>query len=354
MARNQEIMRQWNLLRSIEATRHGLTVQQLARDGAVTVRTTYRDLQALQEVGFPLYQDDRDGHKYWKLDDAPFQRLGQLGFSLSELCALYLSRRMVEALTGVPFQAALQAAFGKFEHELKPGMRAYLDQLPSAIAAMPARDRVRRSPHYELNIETLLQAALAHRQVEMTYFSYMHQREKTYLIHPYRLVYAHGALYLFAQVPEYDQIRTFAMQRVRRVRSLEVGFTPPDTISDNPFSASMGPNVGQPTIHVVLRFDARIASAVAERSHHHTQQLHSLVDGSLRVELDVSNDWWLHNWILGYGHMVTVEAPDALVAEIVAALEQARHHYDQPAMDDGPVTRAMLDWSLQGKLPFAE
>lgn len=354
MARNQEIMRQWNLLRSVEAARYGLTVPQLAADAGVTVRTTYRDLQALQEVGFPLFQDDRDGHKVWKLDDAPFRRLGQLGFSLSELCALYLSRRLVEALTGVPFQAALQAAFGKFEQELTPAMRAYLDRLPSAITAMPASGKVRRSPHYDENVEGLLQAALGHRQVEMTYFSHQHQRQKVYLVHPYRLAYAHGALYLFAFVPDYGQIRTFALQRVKSVRTLEAGFAPPAALSDNPFSASMGPNVGQPTVHVVLTFDARIASAVAERIHHHSQRIHPQDDGSLRMELDVSNDWWLHTWILGYGHMVTVEAPASLVGEIVEELESARHHYPQPALDDGPVSQAMLDWSLQGCLPFAE
>lgn len=354
MARNQEIMRQWSLLRSVEAARCGLTVQQLAAEAHVTVRTTYRDLQALQEVGFPLYQDDLNGRKVWKINDAPFRHLGQLGFTLSELCALYLSRRLVEALTGVPFQAALQAAFGKFEAGLTPGMRAYLDQLPSAITATAAPGKVRRSPHYERNVEALIEATLARRQVEMRYFSHLHLREKTYRVHPYRVAYAQGGMYLFAFVPEYDQIRTFALQRVRSVRRLEDGFAPPTSLSDDPFAGSLGPNTGQPLMHVVLRFDARIASAVAERIHHASQRLLPQSDGSLRLELDVSNDWWLHAWILGYGHMVTVEEPASLIGEIVAELESARHHYGGVAADGGPVSPAMLDWSLQGTLPFAE
>lgn len=354
MARNDEIVRQWNLLRAIEAARHGLTVQALTGASGVTRRTIYRDLDALQQAGFPLTSEMRDGRSYWKLGDPPFKRLGQPGFSLSELCALYLSRRMVEVLTGVPFQAPLQAVFGRFEQDLPPRMRRYLDQLPSALAAAPPEGKVRRSAGYERHVELLLQATLDRRNVEMVYHSHQHQRTKTYGIQPYRIVYARGGLYLFAFVPEYDQIRTFAMQRVRRVKVLETRFSPTHTLPDDPFEGSLGPNLGQPTTRVVLRFDQALASLVPERVHHPSQRFATLEDGSLRMELDVCNDWWLQTWILGYGHMVTVLEPPALVEEIVRQLEQARHHYARAALDEGPISEAMLGLSLQGRLPFGD
>ena len=37
---------------------------------------------------------------------------------------------------------------------------------------------------------------------------------KDYTIHPYRLAFAQGGLYLLAYVPEYKDIRTFAVDRV--------------------------------------------------------------------------------------------------------------------------------------------
>src|SRR5690606_27664628 len=52
--RNREVIRQWNLLRTLDARRHGATVAELARELSVTTRTIWRDLAALQEVGFPL------------------------------------------------------------------------------------------------------------------------------------------------------------------------------------------------------------------------------------------------------------------------------------------------------------
>ncbi len=352
MPRNAEVVRQWKILRAIEASRMGVTLKDLIELGGVTRRTVYRDLDALQEAGFPLMNETRDGRVRWRLGQAPFSRLTQVGFTVSELCALYLSRRMVEVLTGVPFQAPLQTLFGRFEHDLPPKMRQYLDQLPSALAAVPPEGKVKRPADYEGHVGALLHAALEHREVLMTYYSHMHQRQKNYTVHPYRIVYAHGAMYLFAYVPEYGQIRTFALQRVKKVKELDAHFTPSVELPENPFAGSMGPNLGQPTVHVVLRFSPQLAGAIRERQHHPTQKLTDLPDGSLRMELDVCNDWWLHNWILGYGHLVAVESPAELVQHIVEELDQARNRYESGVIDEGPVSPAMLDWGLQGRLPF--
>jgi predicted DNA-binding transcriptional regulator YafY len=352
MPRNVEIVRQWNLLRSIEAARSGLSVKQLIDLTGVTRRTVYRDLDALQEAGFPLTNEIRDGRSIWMLGGAPFKRIDQLGFSLSELCALYLSRRMIDVIMGVPFQAPLQSLFGRFEQDMPPRMRQYLDELPSALATVPSEARVKRSPNYDAHVAALLQATLDHREVEMVYHSNLHERTKTYTVQPYRIVYAHGGLYLFAFVPEYDQIRTFAMQRVRRVKIQNTRFTPSHELPANPFAASMGPNLGQPPVHVVLRFAPRLAPAIRERVYHPSQKVEDMPDRSLRMTLDVCDDAWLHTWILGFGRLITVEAPDTLVAAIVAELEQTRGQYTPTALDDGPVTPTMLDWGLQGKLPL--
>ena len=54
--RNAEVIRQWKILKTVEAGRH-TTTQALADELAVTERTIRRDIEALQEAGFPLYDD---------------------------------------------------------------------------------------------------------------------------------------------------------------------------------------------------------------------------------------------------------------------------------------------------------
>ena len=56
--RNAEVIRQWTILREIERARGaGVTIDDLSSLCSVTTRTIRRDLQALEEAGFPLYDD---------------------------------------------------------------------------------------------------------------------------------------------------------------------------------------------------------------------------------------------------------------------------------------------------------
>src|SRR6476660_6548173 len=146
MPRNAEVIRQWTILREVERTRgSGVTIDDLATLCEVTTRTIRRDLQALQEAGFPLY-DDRshdDGRTRWHLNGQALKGLAA-GLTVSELCALYFSRTLLESLSGTPFRDDLESAFEKLSSALTPHMRQFLDQLPHVIASKP--DPMRRRP----------------------------------------------------------------------------------------------------------------------------------------------------------------------------------------------------------------
>jgi predicted DNA-binding transcriptional regulator YafY len=68
MRRNRQVVRQWRIVRELQASRHGITVSDLARELAVTTgeritwRTVTRDLEALEETGFPLWKDGARWH----------------------------------------------------------------------------------------------------------------------------------------------------------------------------------------------------------------------------------------------------------------------------------------------------
>ena len=135
MPRNQEVIRQWKILHALESSRHGATIDALADELEVTTRTIRRDLAALQEAGFALY-DERDdsGRARWRLDGRVLHGL-ESGFTLNELCALYLSRNLLEAVSGTPFQRDLTNAFARIEKLLSPRMRQFLDRLPTVLVA---------------------------------------------------------------------------------------------------------------------------------------------------------------------------------------------------------------------------
>jgi predicted DNA-binding transcriptional regulator YafY len=353
MSRNAEVIRQWNLLRSVEAARYGKTVRELAEALDVTTRTIYRDLEALQTVGFPLTNESRDGHTYWTLSDSPFKHLDALGFSLSELCALYLSRRMLEALTGLPFQTALSGAFGKFERDLPHAMREYLNRLPSVVTALPSAGKPKRHPGKEISVDHLVNASLERRQVRMRYFSLSHEREGDYLVWPIRIIYMQGTLYLRAWVPAYGEMRTFATHRIKALTVLEDRFTPEAHWAEDA-NAAVGSAGGAP-LHVVLRFEPPLAALVRERTYYPSQKTTLLPDGSLRFEMDAYDDAWLRSFILQFGHRVRVVAPRELAGKIVEELELATQHYAADmSVDPMAASAALLELTAQWKLPFEQ
>jgi predicted DNA-binding transcriptional regulator YafY len=323
--RNQEVIRQWKVLHALESSRHGAAIDALADDLDVTTRTIRRDLAALQEAGFPLYDErDDDGHVRWRLDGAVLKGL-ETGFTLAELCALYLSRNLLEAVAGTPFQRDLGNAFARLEKMLSPRMRQFLDRLPSILVAKagPRSSGNGSSPDI---VSRLLEATLHLRVTTMRYHSVSSAREKDYVVHPYRLVFAQGGLYLLAYVPEYKDVRTFAMDRIASVSLEKQTFTPKERVGTEVFANSLGVNTGDPA-RVEIDFEPRVAPFVRARVWHPSQQIKDQADGRIRVSLDVCHDWALRNWILGWGPFARVVSPKALADDIRADLAAAAARY---------------------------
>ncbi|MDQ3070578.1 MAG: WYL domain-containing protein [Acidobacteriota bacterium] len=325
MARNAEVIRQWTLLRELEGSRTS-TIDGLADRTGVSTRTIRRDLIALQEAGFPIYDETLDdGRKQWRLDARPFRSLADNGFTLSELSALYFSRSLVDRQAGLPFHDDLARAFEKIESALSPAVRRFLDHLPDVVGAGPGPAPADDDRQRDI-VAKLLEASLHNRQARMRYFSLSSSRAKEYVLHPYRVVYAQGGLYLLAFVPEYKELRTFAIGRVEQLSLLETNFQREATLPDEPFSHSLGVHHGSPE-HVSLEFAPQVASFIEGRTWHPSQTLERLDDGRVRLTLQVSVDWALKGWVMSFGPLAKVQAPAALATEIREELVRAHAQY---------------------------
>ena len=327
MERHGEIVRQWRILLALESKSRGLSLAEateLVGEG-VSDRTIRRDFDALTQAGFPIETVKRDGKTYFTLNRDVFRGVAAAGFSLSELCALHLSRTVLTAVAGGPFKDSLASAFEKLYEALPPSMWKFIESLPDALGAKEHASRPHAAGSAKA-IEALMNAILARRRVRMRYHSFSSQQVKDYVVEPYRLAYAQGGLYLQAFVPEYSEMRTFAAQRIEQAVALEESFNPIADAPSDVFPHSLGAFSGTPET-VVIEFSAAEAPYVRERQWHASQTIEDLPDGRIRLTLNVVIDWELQAWVMGFGPAAKVILPEAFARRIVESLEETRATY---------------------------
>jgi predicted DNA-binding transcriptional regulator YafY len=229
VSRNDQVTRQWHLLRQLETVR-SVTLQELANslpdDYPKHLRTIRRDLDALEAVGFPLVTERVNGQTRWKLIEG-YRHIPALTFSPTELMALTFSRHLLKPLEGTRIQASLDSAFNKAASALPPPGLAYVRQLQDLFSVRLGPHKVYR--HHRHTIDQLTRAIAQTRTVQMRYYSASRSTTTRREVDPYRLWYAGGALYLIAYDHRRRDVRLFAVDRIRSL-----------TLTDHPYQMPLG------------------------------------------------------------------------------------------------------------------
>ena len=323
MGRNAQLIRQWAILKQIETNRW-TTISDLADHHVVSTKTIRRDLAALMEAGFPLYDERYDGKVYWRFSDE-YKGLPLANLSMSEIAALYFSKKLVINLAAPPFNSDIASAFKKIESALPEKNITFLDNLDSMISVRV--DAPKDLDQHKQTIRTLLEAIGDDLKVKMQYFSVHSQKKKEYTLHPYRLMHFRGGMYLFAYVEEYQQIRTFAIERIESIEKLHANFEkPPDFSVESYLESSFG-LVKEEPFDVELIFGADVCEYVRSRVWHPSQQCREISGGRIRMKLHVGGEFELVSWILSFGPSAQVVSPERLRRRVETELSRALENY---------------------------
>ncbi len=199
-----------------------LPAPELARRLEVSVRTIYRDVEALSAAGIPVYAERG---RYGGVVLMPGYRSDMSGLTAAEAQALFV-------FTGHEGQPRRGAAddLGRGD-ALRQAVRKLLSVVPAAqrpdatrIAERIVVDPVgwRRTPQVVPHLHALQEAVLADRRLRIRYPSRSRGVEHDYLIEPLGLVAKAGVWYLLAGTPE--GTRTFRVSRIRELVDLGEAF----------------------------------------------------------------------------------------------------------------------------------
>ena len=316
-----------------------LTGEQLARELEVSVRTVYRDVEALSEAGVPIYAD-RGPLGGIRLVDGYRTRL--TGLTTQEAEALFLS--------GLPGPAA----------ELGLGTVVAAARL-KVLAALPPELRNRASRiserfHFDApgwfqaaeqltHLETLADAVWRNRRVEIDYRRDEEVVERR--LEPLGLVLKAGVWYLVARSGA--SMRTYRVSRVLAVRTTDEAFERP---SDFDLARYWGESLlayeaTRPRVAVTLvvaeRDLERVEDAVGMRTMRDAvREPDSTAPGSLRLTLRF--DWIdeAEAAVFRLGHLVEVIEPADVRERLIKLAKAVLARYESrgiwPESNQGAAT----------------
>ncbi len=300
----------------LQGNPRGLRPSEIARRTGVTVRTTYRDLQALEAINVPIYEDDG------RVAIDPNYFVAPVKFTLREAMALLIGVRLMHRHADEA-DPDVADAFTKLAAVLPAPVAEYVHATVQEMTRRPP------NPAYSRVFQTL-SLAWAGRKVVRIWYPTPDGPLRPRLIEPYFLepsLIGHSC-YVVALDRGLQQMRTFKLERIARAEGTAEPYAIPAEFDIHAYLATAWGifHSGEP-VEVRLRFYPPAAARVKESVWHPSQRLHPGPDGCVEMSVTVAGTLEITPWILGWGDAVEVLAPPALRERIEAiALQLVERH----------------------------
>ena len=297
----------------------GATVAELADEFQVTKRQVHRDLQQIEDSGYPLEQEDGR----WRLPPG-FKGL-EVTVSPYELMSLHLALSHLAYLKKTPFVDDLETVVRKVEAGLPDKVRNHLERIVTSFAPLQRPNRAYAGKRQVL--ETLRKALLRQLTVVLRGYQKPGGRPQDYLVDPYALVLYQYGLYLVGYSHRAHALRTFAVERIKTITVTEDLFELSQTASiverlDRVFGL-----IEEPPQKVKIWLAPEWAYFVKERSWHPTQKLQPQKDGSVILTMQCGGLDELTAWVLSFGPGAKVLGPQSLIDQVSTQLASAARSY---------------------------
>lgn len=323
MSRTRPVLRALKLLSLIEGNSSGLRVADMAEQLGAPPRAVYRDLQILQELRVPLYQDKSGRESFWKVDPDYRSKLS-IPFTLTELLSLYLSQDSIRPLQGTLLHDSLESLFDKVRATIPKALfRQMIDLRGSFLSGIPAQKDYRV---YREFIK-VIQEALQQRKVLQMLYSPLNKAPSERRVNPYAVHLHNGTLYLIGYCHMRKDIRFFVVERMQRIKMTEDSFTMPPGFSLESYLRHSFGMMREDLVRVRVRFHKSLTRYLLERRWHPSQKNKKLKDGSLEFTFEVAGTKEIKTWILGFGSFARALEPATLVKEVREELGEALRGY---------------------------
>lgn len=335
MARNEQLIRQHQLLKILETAHFGRTLREL-RDALVeqlgltkiSQRTVRRDLEALQAAGIDVATHVARDKTVWKLGPG-LRKLPQITNSVSELLALSVARDLLMPLTGTPYWQGIETLWHKIQEAIPLPVWQHFEE--HRVNLVVRGTTVKSYADKAGILSTLNRAILQHRVVELEYHTPGQPSARRRECEPYAVVIFRGSLYLVAmacEAPREKAVRHFKVDRIVKATALDQRFSPQSDFSlDEHFAHSAGIFRADEPFTLRIWCSAKVAAWVQEEPWHPQQQVELRDGGDLVLTLPSVYEEEILPKVLGLGVETEILAPESCRRKLAAVLEALTAKY---------------------------
>ena len=311
-------------------SKSGLTANQVAEEGGVSLRTAYRDMDDLQAAGFPIYTEKEGKITRWRFIDNYKFNIPE-PFTLTELLCLHLGGDLLKVFKGTVFQESQQSILDKIRTMLPPETLAYLDRIRAAyqMGGGPCKDY----SCFSGVIDQINRAVADRKTVEFGYWSLKSDERTTRKVDPYKIWFYDGTIYVIGHCHMRRDIRTFVIDRINMLQVLDDCFKIPEQFSfDNYVRHSF--KVMQDELYAVtVRISPSWSRYIGEKIWHQSQRIQKLIDGGIEISFRVAGLDEIRQWVLGLGPEAVVVEPYELKIAVYLSLQKTMVHYKEAIVD---------------------
>ncbi|WP_134684706.1 helix-turn-helix transcriptional regulator [Brevibacillus migulae] len=292
--------------------------EDLAATFETSVRTIYRDIQALSEAGVPVAGLPGQGYT---LMEGYF--LPPVSFTAEEAVAALLGADFVAGQFDEQYRIRAVAARRKIEGILPEPVKVEAERLRAGMRLLTAKKHI-----IGQEMETLARlrsAILEERRVGFHYeksgMGTVTERQSVREVDPYGLVLIDGSWVLIGYCHLRKEIRHFRLKRMSEVDLLAQAAKKPTDFDLHAYAP-----VDDRQLVVKVWADAEIANELRTSPHFYMDELVEQEDGLL-VTLRVRQPEEILQWLLGWGAHMKVLEPESLCQRMREELVAMLNHY---------------------------
>jgi predicted DNA-binding transcriptional regulator YafY len=221
---------------------------------------------------------------------------------------------MLKFLHNTVFHDSLESLFEKIKTTIPLESKQYLDTVRQTFQV--TLKQFKEYGKYQEVLNTIKDAALNHRTVEMVYFTMGRKKKTQRKVDRYRILFFNGTFYVIGYCHLRKDCRTFALERIKMLTMTDESFKVPEDFRLEDYMGSGFGVIGGRPEKIKIWFSPDIAGYIKEKTWHESQVISQQRDGSIIFEADIAITEELLSWIMSWGSKAEVLEPTAMKDQI--------------------------------------